>query len=315
MKRTYTAFTFFISCFLLLGIPNAGKASAKEALLVNVVLAYQKIPSFPPVPFDSTLIAPFFKKYPKFKSLKPQVIQLYRKHDYQFLWYDSRGRKEFANLLYDKVNNLDQEGLQIKVPYPDIIRALIQDSETAEDPQLESELLLSSLYFFYADKVFKGLDANKTRELEWYLPRKKQSYGSRLDSLLQDPTLINQPDKDLLGQYYQLKAALQDYRTIEQKGGWSSIVLPPKMKSLKLGDTAAVVLQIRNRLFTSGDLKKGVRWRALGRGCEIQTTACFHTGFRVAAKTHQGHEYSGKRAHQNPDGQHGALPMAFSEFD
>jgi murein L,D-transpeptidase YcbB/YkuD len=222
---------------------------------LNVAVVYQKIPSFPAIPFDSTLIIPFFKKYPKLNYLKPEVLALYQKHEYQYLWYDSNGRNEFANLLYDKINNLDQEGLQIKVPYQDKIRAIFLDGESKEKPQLEVELLMSSLYFFYADRVFKGIDPKKSTELGWYLPRKRQSYGNRLDSLLQDPSLINKPDKDLLGQYYQLKAALQDYRNIEKKGGWSTIVLPPKIKSLKPGDTAAVILQIRNRLYLSGDLK------------------------------------------------------------
>jgi hypothetical protein len=34
-------------------------------------LNYQRIPSFPARAFDSTLIAPFFKKYSKLKYLKP----------------------------------------------------------------------------------------------------------------------------------------------------------------------------------------------------------------------------------------------------
>jgi hypothetical protein len=36
---------------------------------------------------------------------------------------------------------------------------------------MEVELIMSS-YFFYADRVFKGLDAKQTAELGWYLPRK-----------------------------------------------------------------------------------------------------------------------------------------------
>jgi murein L,D-transpeptidase YcbB/YkuD len=174
-----------------------------------VALDYQRVPSFPSVPFDSTLIAPFFKKYPKLNYLKAEVVALYQKHEYNYLWYDSNGRNEFSNLLYDKINNLDQEGLQIKVPYQEKIRAIFLDSDEEEKPELEVELLMSSLYFFYADRVFKGIDPKKSKELGWYLPRKKQSYVNRLDSLLQDPSLINKPDKDLLGQYYQLKAALQ----------------------------------------------------------------------------------------------------------
>jgi hypothetical protein len=70
-----------------------------------------------------------------------------------------------------------------------------------EKSDLEVELMMSSL-FFYADRVFKGLDTKKTAELGWYLPRKKQSYVNRLDSLLQDPNLINKQLEDLPGQYY-----------------------------------------------------------------------------------------------------------------
>ncbi|WP_245709571.1 L,D-transpeptidase family protein [Flavobacterium degerlachei] len=220
-----------------------------------VVISYQRVPSFPPLPFDSLQIDPFFKKYPRLKYLKPEVEALYQKHGYHFLWYDSNGRNEFADLLYDKINNLDQEGLKIKVPYQEKIHTILLDSGNNENPKVEEELLMSSLYFFYADRVFKGIDPKKSKELGWYLPRKKQSYVNRLDSLLQDPSLINKPDKELLGQYYKLKEALQNYRNIEKNGGWNPIVFPSKIKSLKPGDTAAAILQIRNRLYISGDLK------------------------------------------------------------
>jgi len=255
MKRILVLFIFSIPYWLLLGHSHSIKASNGKTVSLNVALAYQKAPYFPAIPFDSTLIAPFFKKYPRLNYLKPEVVALYRKHGHQYLWYDGKGRNEFANILYDKINNLDQEGLQIKVPYQDKIQAIFLDADSREKPQAEVELLMSSLYFFYAERVFKGVDPQKSKQLGWYLPRKRQSYVDRLDSLLQDPSLINKPDKDLLGQYYQLKAALQDYRDIEKKGGWSPIVLPPKTKSLKPGDTAAAILKIRNRLYLTGDLK------------------------------------------------------------
>jgi hypothetical protein len=55
-----------------------------------------KDPSFPDT-FDSTLVALFLQNS-KFKYLKPEVVQLYKKHNYEFLWYDSNGMNEF--LLY-----------------------------------------------------------------------------------------------------------------------------------------------------------------------------------------------------------------------
>ncbi|WP_413999925.1 L,D-transpeptidase family protein [Flavobacterium sp. W1B] len=240
--------------FIFFLVANSYEIKASNLEFKTISLTYQRIPSFQEIPFDSTLIAPFFSKYPKLKYLKPEVIKLYRKHNYQYLWFDHKGLNEFAKLLYDKINNLDQEGLQIDVPYNDKMRSLFQNSNNIKKPNLDTELLLSSLYFFYADRVFKGLDVAKTTELDWFLPRKKQSYVNRLDSLLQDPSLINQQEKGLLGQYYLLKNALKNYRDIEKKGGWSPIVFPKNIKSLKLKDTANVILQIRKRLFITGDL-------------------------------------------------------------
>lgn len=252
MKRILVIFLFLLNCLLIVGFPTTTKASSLP--IAYATLNYQKIPYFPPVPFDSTLVAPFFIKYPKFKYLKPEVIQLYRKHNYQFLWYDNKGMNEFASLLYNKINTLDQEGIKTRVPYAEKLQAIFQDSEHTENSDVEVELLMSSLYFFYANRVFKGLDATTTVELGWYLPRKKQSYVNRLDSLLQDPSLINKQLKDLPGQYYLLKDALLRYRDLEKKGGWDPIIYSKKLKSLQLGDTSDVILQIRKRLFITGDL-------------------------------------------------------------
>ena len=133
---------------------------------------------------------------------------------------------EFASLLYNKINTLDQEGIKTRVPYAEKLQAIFQDSEHTENSDVEVELLMSSLYFFYANRVFKGLDEQQTAELGWYLPRKKQSYVNRLDSLLQDPNLINKPIKDLPSQYYRLKDALQQYRNLKKKEAGIQLFIP-----------------------------------------------------------------------------------------
>ncbi|MFE3871245.1 murein L,D-transpeptidase [Flavobacterium sp. ZS1P70] len=254
MKRILVLLFFCIPSHLLLARSYSLEASKTESAFPAISFICNNTIPFLNEPFDSTLVTPFFSKYPKLKYLKPEVVKLYRKHNYQFLWYDRNGMNEFADLLYSKINNLDQEGLKIRVPYKEKMQSIFQDYDNRKESNLEVELLMSSLYFFYFNRVYKGVDIEKTQQLGWYLPRKKQSYVNRLDSLLQDPSLINKKDKDLLGQYYQLKEALQKYRNIEKKGGWSTIVWPKKMKSLKPGDTADVVLQIRNRLYLTRDL-------------------------------------------------------------
>jgi murein L,D-transpeptidase YcbB/YkuD len=90
--------------------------------------------------------------------------------------------------------------------------------------------------------------------MEWHLPRKSQSYVSYLDSLLTNPSLIHKNEKGVLDQYFLLKKVLQKYRQIEQKGGWKTIIdsIP---KQYKIGDSATVIAQIRERLFLTGDIE------------------------------------------------------------
>lgn len=253
VKYLLFSFTLFVTGFLLV---STSCKNHENTIVVSThdSIAKEPVYEFVPIVFDSTLVAPFFVEYPKWNYLKADVLQLYKKHHYKHLWYDSKGLNEFAYLLFDKINNLDQEGIQTSVPYLDKITAIFQDSDNLGKPKVATELFLTAMYFYYADKVYKGIDSKKIQELGWYLPRKKMSYISRLDSLLQDPSLLNKQENDVLDQYYKLRLVLQKYRQIESKGGWNLIELPDNFKSLKPGDTSEVVLQIRKRLSISGDL-------------------------------------------------------------
>lgn len=203
------------------------------------------------VSFDSSLVTTFYAKYPKLILYKKQVVGLYEKNNYDFIWYDKKGRKETADVIYNKVNNLNLDGVQAKLPYKETLDGLLQKGSAK--PDIDTELFLSNYYFFYVNKTIQGIDSTKIKELEWYLPRKKQSYVGYLDSLLVDPKLIDKKEH-LISQYYKLKTVLQKYREIEQKGGWDSIAVPSDFVSIKPGDSSEVVSKIRNRLFLSGDL-------------------------------------------------------------
>ncbi|MFV8325730.1 L,D-transpeptidase family protein [Flavobacterium sp. ZS1P14] len=208
------------------------------------------------IAFDSTQVETFFGKYPKLKSYQADVEKLYRKHHFRYIWFDKDGLNEFAGVLYNKVNNLGLEGVQTVIPYKEKLDEIYDNAEDIQKANLDIELLSSALYFFYADKVYDGIDTKKIKELQWYLPRKKQSYVSYLDSLLINPSLINKDEKGVLKQYYLLKDVLQEYRKIQKKGGWKTIALDPTVKSYKPGDSAATIAQIRTRLFITDDLSR-----------------------------------------------------------
>lgn len=246
MKRSILFFTIFILGLLLSIVSCRDKDTASI-----LTTAEDEIET----PFDSILIAAFFKQHPKLKNFQADVIALYQKQQYRFIWFDENGINEIGNLLYNKISNLEEEGIQATIPYKNTLDDLFQASNEEQIPNVDDELLISSLYFFYADKVYKGLDNEKIKELGWYLPQKKQSYINYLDSLISNPSLINKDEKEVLGQYYRLREVLKQYREIDQKNKWDSIALASDKKSLKPGDSAQTIVQIRKWLFMTGDIK------------------------------------------------------------
>jgi len=204
--------------------------------------------------FESNQIASFFGKHPKLASFKTQVEKLYEKHAHHYLWYDRSGINEVGELLYSKINNLDDEGVPNTVPYRVEFNTAVEDAEKHSKPDAETELLFSAMYFYYADKVLHGIDPEQSKELGWYLPRKKMSYVNYLDSLLIRPSLINKDEKEIMGQYYRLREVLQRYRDIQKKGGWKTVVFNSK-NSPKVGDSSPAIAQMRERLAITGDLK------------------------------------------------------------
>lgn len=206
------------------------------------------------ISFDSTQIAAFFEKYPKLKLYQNEVEQLYRKHQFHYIWFDEKGLNEFSGLLYNKVNNLSADGIETTIPYKERFDFIYQNPFKNQKASVDTELLSSSLYFFYTSKVFEGIDSANMKDLEWFLPRKKQTFVHFLDSLLVNPSLINREEKGVLKQYYLLKNALLKYQNFAKKAGWETITLNPDIKSFKPADSSATIAQIRNYLFLTDAL-------------------------------------------------------------
>lgn len=204
------------------------------------------------IPIDTTQFDAFFQKHPDFKKFEGEVRKLYSKH-HHYVWHDKGGLIEFADVIHNRVNQLDNEGLEIKIPYKEELNQVFDDPKSK--PDTNSELLISSMYFYYTKNVLEGLDPSKSKETGWYLPREKVDYVAYLDTLMQDPKLINRDESELFSQYYNLKKGLKKYREIEKKGGWGTITLDEGVKSLKEGDSAAAIVQIRKRLALEGYLK------------------------------------------------------------
>jgi hypothetical protein len=99
------------------------------------------------------ILSAFFKKYPYLKDYQSEVNSLYKKRKYAWIWYDKEGLIEFANLLYSKVNRLEEEGLESTLPYKDEIDGIFDGESTKKPSKTDTEILLSSMYVYYAQKV------------------------------------------------------------------------------------------------------------------------------------------------------------------
>src|SRR5690606_33939673 len=93
-------------------------------------------------------------------------------------------------------------------------------------PDINLELMLTAQYFVFAEKAWQGMDQSVSESAQWFLPRKKISYASYLDSLLKhqitDEKNITEP---VYRQYELLKSYLQKYRNLENEGNWPILEL------------------------------------------------------------------------------------------
>lgn len=206
------------------------------------------------ISIDSVSILNFYKKYPQLNSYKNGVLDIYKNHNYNQIWFDKNGTVEFAHTLYNKYLDIEKEGLKADFPNNNDLELMFNSEEEHLD-QLTSELLITNLYVYYANKVYKGLDEKVTSNIGWLLPRKQISYNSLLDTLLLHNNTSKVVEKKVLfNQYYKLQSVLKKYRDIEKNGGWNTIEVDETFKNFKLGDSANAISQIRERLFLVGDI-------------------------------------------------------------
>lgn len=204
------------------------------------------------IPLDKTLVAQFFRSFPLLRKYETNLLAVYRNYDFNYIWLDEKGTVEYSNSLYSKVINIDDEGISTSFPYQKKIDGIFIDEIGNTLSWPDTELMMTCLYLFYVDKVYKGIDARSTTAMGWLLPRKKISYTGLLDSIISDQKLQHEDSLVLSSQYYKLRDVLKRYRELEKKGGWNPIELNPEVKFYMPDDSAKTIQQIREFLFLTG---------------------------------------------------------------
>lgn len=254
--RNFTSLSVLIACsFLLFSFDEAGTTTKFKNEIPNFENAFKIKNGISFGTITTAEINSFFIKYPKLKKYQKEVEDLYKKKEYNLIWHDDKNISEFGALLYHKVNLLSEQGVKAEMPYMDLVDDVFNENVSNKLPKTETELLLSSMYVFYASNVYSGVDEQTLKKIGWYLPAKTISYDKILDSLMTDPNRLNKDENLLFGQYYKLQDALKKYRTIEKNNLWKKIDIDAATyKELKPFDSGTVIKQIRERLFVVGDL-------------------------------------------------------------
>ena len=204
------------------------------------------------IKFDSVQIQSFLQKYPQLKPVENNLISFYRGRKYAFAWFDNAGLIEQAGNLYNRMQNINEEGLPDSLPYKTEFTNLMENGgfDSTSKPAVSTELMLSAQYFVYASNVWQGISEKKTLALDWFIPRKKVSSAVLLDSLISGNNILD--DAPVYRQYALLKDQLKKYKTIQANGGLP--LINADKKTYKKGDSAAVIDSIRKSLFITGDI-------------------------------------------------------------
>jgi murein L,D-transpeptidase YcbB/YkuD len=205
------------------------------------------------IALDSYEVTKFMKMYPAYQTQQKDLIALYRKNSYNYLWFDKNGLIEHGHQLYNLMTNLPSQGISDSIPYLSVLTNRLDNNDYNIDP--ETELLMSAGYLVYTKKTVGGIiNPALAKTIDWNLPTKKLSYTDLLDSFLQAPHQANLKEKTNISQYYQLQSYLQKYREMEKKGGWKTIPTDPNKKTLKPGDSSFIIPMIKERLLFTEDL-------------------------------------------------------------
>ncbi len=204
---------------------------------------------------DSAQIKTFMNKYPGFKAYETRIRQFYSKRNYAYAWFDHNGLIEQSGNLYNKIENIKEEGLPGKILYAESFQQMMNEDSSGNSIQKEDpfiDLMLTAQYFYYAENVWEGLGTKAMQAVEWDLPKKKISYDAYLDSLLDIPSSSFMLTEPVFRQYALLKSYLKKYRNIDAAGGWPEI--KADKKDYRKGDSSKAITAIRKRLIMSGDL-------------------------------------------------------------
>lgn len=231
------------------------KKVSKRDLTITPVNAYNNL--F----LDSSALVEYLSKNNVSDSVSRRMRSFYNARNYQYAWFSADGLTEQArgfwnmhnyHTTYGNDSSLNDKALQKYMDY--LIAEEDLNVTNANKNILNTEFKLTEHFILYAlNNIEDGYI--KRKEMERFIPRKKEDVMMLADSLLTKKHKDNKYYEDVNESYKQLKQQLDSYYQVAKAGGWSTITATAKQ--LKKGTVSPAVLSIKKRLQATGDMPAG----------------------------------------------------------
>ncbi|GAC1438191.1 MAG: hypothetical protein NVSMB63_01370 [Sediminibacterium sp.] len=223
---------------------------------------------------DTAAVGNFIDSEKLEDGLADRFRSFYNLRNFQFAWFSTEGLTEQARSFWNLMQYKKDSSLTNKTLVKAMKEAWPEDNtpvSATDKTTIETELLLTASFMrFMLANYDQG--AVKKKDLEQFIPRKKQDLMVLADSLVSKRN-ANTSYEEANDAYKQLKDQLVKYVAIAKKGGWP--VVTTEKKSVKKGMTDSAVTPIKAVLTATGDLAPG------------DTTALFNDALDAAVKKYQ----------------------------
>ena len=207
--------------------------------------------------FDSSELEKFITERKLSDSISRRMRSFYNTRNYQFAWFAADGLTEQArgfwnmhiyHTTYASDTALKDKALQKKMD------GLIEDEFSivgSEKNYINTELTLTEHFILFALNNYED-GYLKRKEMERFIPRRKEDALYLADSLLTKKHKDNKYYEDVNENYKKLKAALGQYVEVQKAGGWPMV--DKSVIKMKTGTSNATIATLKKRLQLSNDL-------------------------------------------------------------
>lgn len=262
----YAAFigSLFVSCNAQEGSSESNESSQEAKAKKNVSkrdYSINKANAYSDLFLDSAAVEHFIVQKKLDDSLARRIRSFYNTRNYQFAWFTSDGLTEQARgfwNLHDYHTSYSEDTILHSKWLQKTMDNLIAEEDLSisgsNKNYINTEITLTQHFIQYMLTEYEE-GFVKRKEMERFIPQKKEDAMMLADSLLNKKHKDNKYFEDVNESYKALKDQLGRYYAIVQKGGWPSITADKK--TYKKGTTAPVLSLIKKHLQVTGDMPAG----------------------------------------------------------